>query len=125
LESDKVDGVTIYIRPGYKFSYEGGTINLTATKTGPYADYVMIVASDFDLTKPPEDCKIDGNTANSFTGTIYAPYCNVTINGGSEDTSYNAQIIAYEVKLNGNNVINFTYNPNVTRWNEPKVGLMR
>jgi Flp pilus assembly protein TadG len=116
------DNVTIYIRPGYKFSYEGGTINLSATESGPYADYVMIVATDF--TGAPEACKIDGNAANSFTGTILAPYCNVTINGGSTDTSYNAQIIAYEVKLNGNNTINFTYDPDVNRWKEPKVGLM-
>lgn len=115
--------VTIYIRPGYKFSYEGGTIDLSATTTGPYAGYVMIVGTNFEGA--PEDCKIDGNTSNSFTGTIFAPYCNITINGGSADTSYNAQIIAYEVKLNGNNTINFTYDPDVNRWSQPKVGLMR
>ena len=50
---------------------------------------------------------------------------NLTINGASGDTSYNAQIIAYEVKIDGNSNINFTYNPDVNRWNEPKVGLMR
>jgi len=115
--------VTIYIRPGYKFSFEGGTIQLSATESGPYAGYVIIVASDF--TGSPEACKIDGNTNNSFTGTIFAPYCSITINGASGDTSYNAQIIAYEVKLNGNNTINFTYDPDDTRWNEPKIGLMR
>lgn len=115
--------VTIYIRPGYKFSYEGGTIDLSATRTGPYAGYVMIVATDF--TGSPEDCKIDGNTSNSFTGTIFAPYCNLTINGGSADTSYNAQIVAFEVKLSGNNVINFSYDPDVNRWTKPQVGLMR
>lgn len=117
------ENVTIYIRPGYKFSYEGGTIDISATTTGPYAGYVMIVATDF--TGSPEDCKIDGNTSNNFTGTIFAPYCNVTINGGSADTSYNAQIVAYEVKLNGNNTINFTYDPDDNRWNRPQVGLMR
>ena len=117
------DDVTIYIRPGYKFSYEGGTIDLSASDDGPYAGYVMIVATTFEGA--PEDCKIDGNTQNNFTGTIFAPYCNLTINGGSEDTSYNAQIVAYEVILSGDSVINFTYNPDVNRWNEPKVGLMR
>lgn len=115
--------VTIYIRPGYKFSYEGGTIDLSASDDGPYKNFVMIVATDF--TGAPEDCKIDGNTTNSFTGTIFAPYCNITINGGSADTSYNAQIVAYEVKLNGNNTINFNYDPSVNRWNEPQMGLMR
>lgn len=115
--------VTIYIRPGYKFSYEGGTIDLSASTTGPYAGYVMIVATDF--TGSPEECKIDGNTSNNFTGTIFAPYCNITINGGSADTSYNAQVIAYEVKLNGNNTITFSYDPDVNRWNKPQVGLMR
>ena len=120
--------VTIYIRPGYKFSYEGGTIDISATTSGPYAGYVMIVAfnpADYEAGIPPEDCKIDGNTSNAFTGTIFAPYCELTINGASADTSYNAQIIAYEVKLNGNNTINFTYDPDVNRWNKPQVGLMR
>ncbi len=117
------DDVMIYIRPGYKFSYEGGTIDLSGRESGDYAGYVIIVASDF--TGSPEECKIDGNTSNTFSGTIFAPYCNITINGGSADTSYNAQIIAYEVKLNGNNTINFTYDPGVNRWKEPQVGLMR
>ena len=117
------DDVTIYIRPGYKFSYEGGTIDLSASDDGPYAGYLMIVASTFEGA--PEDCKIVGNTANNFTGTIFAPYCNVTVSGDTADTSYNAQIVAYEVKLTGNNTINFTYDPNVNRWNEPRVGLMR
>ncbi|HSL28864.1 MAG TPA: Tad domain-containing protein [Anaerolineales bacterium] len=117
------DDVTIYIRPGYKFSYEGGKIDLSASDDGPYAGYLMIVASTFEGA--PEDCKINGNVENSFTGTIFAPYCNVDINGGSEETSYNAQIIAYEVSLSGNSAINFTYDPDVNRWNEPRVGLMR
>lgn len=115
--------LTIYIRAGYGFSIEGGEINLSATKEGPYAGYLMIVDSNF--TGSPVNCKIDGNAENSFSGTIYAPYCNLTINGASNDTSYNAQIIAYEVKLNGNNTINFTYSPDVNRYSEPKVGMMR
>ena len=115
--------ITIYIRNGYKFSFEGGTIDLSATESGPYAGYLIIVDTDF--TGSPEACKIDGNVNNTFTGTIFAPYCNLTINGASGDTSYNAQIIAYEVKIDGNSNINFTYNPDVNRWNEPKVGLMR
>jgi hypothetical protein len=100
-----------------------GGIQLSATEAGPYAGYLIIVDTDF--TGSPEACKIDGNVNNTFTGTIFAPYCNVTINGASGDTSYNAQIIADEVKLNGNNTINFTYDPDLNRWNVPKVGLMR
>ena len=115
--------ITIYIRNGSKFSFEGGVIDISASETGEYAGYLIIVDSDF--TGAPEECKIDGNTNNSFTGTIFAPYCNVTVNGASGNTSYNAQIIAYEVKLNGNNEINFTYSPDVNRYSDPRIGLMR
>lgn len=116
------DNVTIYIRPGYKFSYEGGTIELSATTDpGPYKGFVIIVASDF--TGTPENCKIDGNSYNSFTGTIFAPYCNLTINGGSAATSYNAQIIAYTVKLVGSASIDLYYDKNKTAHEDPEVGL--
>src|SRR5215208_2467492 len=35
--------VTIFIRSGYKFDIQGGRINLTASTSGPYAGYVIIV----------------------------------------------------------------------------------
>jgi hypothetical protein len=115
--------VMIYIRPGYDFSMENGEFHLTAPLTGEYADYLIIVASDF--TGSPETCKIDGNANDSYTGTIYAPYCNLTINGTANSTAYNGQIIGYEVKINGTSNISFTYDKDKNATVKRKVGLMR
>ena len=120
--------VTIFIRAGYAFSLQGGSIQIDAPDTGDYAGYLIIVDATIvgtEFTGSPENCVIDGNSANSFTGTIFAPYCNLTINGTSDPTSYSAQIIAYTVKLNGNAAVNLTYNEGENAKSYPKVGLMR
>ncbi len=115
--------VTLFITQGHKFSFEGGTIDLTAPTEGDYAGYVIIVDSSFSGS--PLDCKIDGNTGNNFTGTIFAPYCNLTINGGSTPTSYNAQIIAYTIKLTGSSTVNLYYDESVNAQSQAELGLMR
>jgi hypothetical protein len=115
--------VMIYIRPGYDFSVENGEFHLTAPTSGEYQGYLIIVASDF--TGSPETCKIDGNANDSYTGTIYAPYCNLTINGAASSTAYNGQIVGYEVKINGTSDISFTYDADANGQTKRKVGLMR
>lgn len=116
--------VTIYIRSGYSFSFSGGTIQLDAPDEGDYAGYVIIVDEN-DWASSPENCKIDGNGENTFIGTIFAPHCNLTVNGTSEDTSYSAQIIAYTVKLNGSAAVNLYYDEGDNAKNYPKIGLMK
>ncbi|MGE5642144.1 MAG: hypothetical protein ACM3Y8_03950, partial [Byssovorax cruenta] len=115
--------VTIYIRNGYAFSLQGGSIQIDAPDTGDYAGYLIIVDSDFSGS--PKNCVIDGNSANIFIGTIFAPYCNLTVNGTSDDTSYNAQLIAYTVKLNGSAAVNLNYVEDQNAKSDPKIGLMR
>lgn len=115
--------VTVFIRDGYKFDITGGEIDLDAPATGPYAGYLIIVDTDFSGS--PENCTISGNGLNSYVGTIFAPYCNVTINGTSDPTSYSAQIVAYTVKLNGNAAVNLYYNAGDQAQSQPKIGLMR
>jgi Flp pilus assembly protein TadG len=115
--------VTIFIRKGFKFDIQGGTIQLDAPSTGPYAGYLIIVDSSF--TGSSLNCSISGNGSNSYIGTIFAPYCNLTINGTSAPTSYSAQVIAYTIKINGSAAVNLTYNESVNAQNQPKIGLMR
>ena len=114
--------VTIYIRAGYDFDIQGGTITLDAPDTGSYAGYLFIVNSDFTGTVP--DCHINGDSSNSYTGTIFAPYCDIIINGGNDTTSYNAQVIGYTVTILGNAHTDLYYNVNDVAENTPKVGLM-
>jgi hypothetical protein len=120
-------GVTIYITDGHGFSIEGGKINLSAPATGDYAGYLFIVETDF--TGSLETCKIDGSPDNSYGGTIFAPYCDLTINGtsgsGTGITNYSTQVIAYNIKLNGTSDITFNYDPDATPEKKPQVGLMK
>lgn len=115
--------VTIYIRPGYDFSIENGEFHLSASTSGEYQGYLMIVATDFSGS--PTDCKINGNANDSYTGTIFAPYCNLTINGTTDSTAYNGQIVGYDVKVNGSSNMSFTYNPDNNAKTKRKVGLMK
>ncbi|HLO17304.1 MAG TPA: pilus assembly protein TadG-related protein [Anaerolineales bacterium] len=119
--------VTIFIRSGYKFDIQGGKITLTAPTTGPYAGYLIIVDSNFSGT--PLNCNINGNSQNTYTGTIFAPYCDMTFNGttesGNPDITYNTQVVAYTIKLDGSSTINFNYNPNYVAQSAPQVGMMR
>jgi len=119
------EDVTLYIRAGYSFDFNGGVIDIDAPDSGPLAGYLIIVEPDY--SGGPEACKIDGNSANVFTGTILAPYCNVTINGGSTPTGFNSQIIGYTIKISGSSTINFTYDAgeNGAQIDPPKIGVAR
>ena len=102
------EDVFIYIKPGGVFDFSGGTITMDAPNEGDYKGYLTYVA-------PPEsgftNCTINGNTTYRFTGTILAPYCNITINGNSDPDGFHSQILGYTVKLNGENSVYIIYVP--------------
>jgi hypothetical protein len=115
--------VTIYIRAGYDFDIQGGTITLDAPDSGDYAGYLLIVNSNFSGTVP--NCMINGDSDNTYTGTIFAPYCDITLNGGNDTTSYTAQVIGYTVTISGNANTALHYDENSSAQSNPKIGLMR
>jgi hypothetical protein len=115
--------VLIYIRDGNTFSIEGGTLTLRGRDAGDYEGYVVIVDSDFSGQSP--NCTINGNASTTFTGTIFAPYCDIEIDGGGKTTSLSAQIIGYTVKVTGSQAVNLTYDEDDSAENTPKIGFMR
>jgi len=124
--------VTIFIRAGYDFAFTGGDIIIDAPDTGDYAGYAIIVEPAYTFTDgvvdpTPYACTINGDVENSYTGTIFAPYCSCTLNGGSEPTGFNAQLLCYDVKINGDSIINFTYDPgeNGEQIDPPKIGITK
>jgi hypothetical protein len=122
--------VTLFLRAGNYFSLTGGVIDIDAPDTGPYAGYLMIVEpyyGDPVLSANPENCTINGDAMNEFTGTILAPYCNITIDGGSEPTGFNSQIIGYTIKLTGSAEVYFTYDSgeNAEKIDPPKTGVVK
>jgi len=121
---DGSSGVTIYIKSGYTFSLSiNKPITLNAPHSGDYANYLIIQAGTYTNIKA---CKIDGGAYLNIEGIIYAPYCNITVNGGSEpNAAINAQLAGWDIKVTGNNIINFNYNPNYVLKVKRKIGLMK
>ena len=76
-------------------------------------------------TGSPGKCLINGGADDYFTGSILAPYCSFTINGGGNPNGFKAQLIAYEVDLSGNNDLTFTYDAGKIAISQPKIGVMR
>jgi hypothetical protein len=117
-------GVTFYIKTGNSFGFNiNSSINLDASNSGPYAGYLVILDGNQNNL---QSCTINGGGNIIMNGTIFTPYCNVTINGNSSSAApFNAQVIGWDVKLNGNNTINFTYDPGDNATNNRRVGLMK
>jgi Flp pilus assembly protein TadG len=121
---DGTSGVTIYITSGHSFSINiNSPILLDASNSGDYEGYLIILDGNQGSI---ETCNINGGGYLDMEGTVFAPYCSITINGDSATQSdFNAQVIGWNIKLNGNNTINFTYNPSENAENKRRVGLMK
>ena len=121
------DDITIWIRAGSGFTINGGIVELMASNDGDYAGYLIIVEPDYSGFVTA--CTLEGNAQNHYVGAIYAPHCDVTVNG-TADTPPNgidSQIIGYNVTINGTSNLTINYNdennPAVT--DPPKTGVAR
>jgi len=129
-------GVTIYIKSNQGFQFEGGEFHLKAQPTGPYANYLFIVETptpppDYvgypDAWGAPAACKINGNTNDEIQGGIYAPYCDIAIDGSAGNIGLDAQVIGWTVKIAGGAGLNFTYDAekNPTDIKPPQIGVAK
>ena len=117
-------GVTIYITAGHSFSINiNSPIWLNASSSGDYAGYLIILDGSQGAIA---NCNINGGSYLDMNGTVFAPYCNVTINGDNTSNSdFNVQLIGWDIKLNGNNTITFTYDPSANAENKRRIGLLK
>jgi hypothetical protein len=123
------DGVFLYIRSGGSFTFNGGSIiNLwgISDASSPYNGFLMYVAPNYS-TGTPSTCKLNGNTDYALNGSIYAPFCDITINGTSNTGSFQSQVIGYTVNMAGTANIVLNYNSgSAAIWNIPmQVGLTK
>ncbi len=118
------DGVTLYIKSGGGFTFNANNpTKLDASTTGDYQGYLIILQGNQSSI---ETCSITGGADIDINGMIFAPYCKITVNGGSDSTAtINAQLIGWHLVINGNNTIQFNYNPANKVKIHRKVGLMR
>jgi hypothetical protein len=129
-------GVFLYFKPGGSFTFNGGSgvqlwgindanVSLDSSLE-KYKGFLMYLAPDY-ASGSPVNCKINGHSGDAFMGTIYAPYCNVTLSGTSDPSGFESQLIGYTVDLTGasNVVLNYIGGNNAT-WNIPlQVGLTK
>ena len=129
-------GVFLYFKSGGSFTFNGGsTVQLwgitqaqvdSDSSLAPYKNFLIYLAPDY-ASGTPTTCTINGNTNDQFIGTIYAPYCNMTLDGTSDPAGFQTQIIAYTVKFAGGANVILNYNDDstpMTSWTIPlQIGL--
>jgi hypothetical protein len=113
------NGVFIYIKPGGGFTMNSSTnvtlwginqASVTANPSlAPYKGYLFYVAPNYSLnpTSLP-NCTINGSSTSQYQGSIYAPYCNLKVNGNSGMT-LNSQLVGYTVDLTGASGVTLNY----------------
>ena len=118
------DGVTLYIKSGGGFTLNSNNPTfLDASTSGDLQGYLMVVEGTH--TDHPT-CSITGGADIDINGLIFAPYCDMTINGGSGTSAeINAQLIVWDIKITGGAEINFNYDPSNQVTIKDKIGLMK
>jgi hypothetical protein len=118
------DGVTLYIKSGGGFKINANNPTyLDASTSGDYQGYLIVLEGNSTSIK---SCEISGGANVDINGAIFAPYCDITVNGGSSSTAtINAQLIGWDLKINGGAGINFNYDPDNAIHIKRRIGLMK
>jgi Tfp pilus assembly protein PilX len=118
------DGVTLYIKSGGGFSINANNPTyLDASTSGDLQGYLMVLEGTHTSI---ESCSISGGADIDINGLIFAPYCDITVNGGSSSTAViNAQLIGWDIAIDGGAGINFNYDPSNQVVIKDKIGLMK
>jgi hypothetical protein len=109
----KLDGTTQSTTSGYK----GMLI---------YVSYVRGSGIAWSPQSSLSAPSFNGNQASVIIGTVYAPTCNIQLNG-TGGNFYQGQMIGYTTSLTGNSTVFMNYNPdkNITIQNNAKVDLAK
>ena len=71
---------------------------------------MVIYVSHQNYTNPGNcDLTLNGTQDSSFSGTIYAPTCHVSLLGGAENVGWSSQLVGYTVEMGGNTDLDITY----------------
>jgi len=128
-------GVLLYFKPGGSFDFSGGQVHIWGINDAnialdptldTYKGFLIYAAPNY-AGGSPVGCTINGNSLNLFVGTIYAPYCKITMNGASGDTGFQSQLIGWEVSFAGGAEIYLNYDgASSPTWPIPlQVGLVK
>jgi hypothetical protein len=110
------NGVTIVMKTG-TFNINGGTVTLTAT-SNPDVDYHNLLF--YAVTSNTSTHTFLGNADGSYQGSILAPTGKVIMGGTSGSEGFKVQIVANEVNVKGDGVLNMKYDDS-TVWRMPSL----
>jgi hypothetical protein len=121
--------IFIYMEDG-DFNLGGNTlVNLSAVQPPnslldpSFNDWAgMLLYVDPNNTNP---ITITGASNTVYTGTIYAPSSQVTLEGGGASIGINAQVIGESVKISGNAELNLTYDESKNFFLPPAIDLVK
>lgn len=120
------DGVTLYIKAGGGFTINSNNPTLLDATTKVSSDYqgYLIILEGSQSSHPT--CTITGGANLYINGTIFAPYCNIKVNGNSTSTApINAQLLGWQLTIDGKAGINFNYDPSNQVKIKRRIGLIR
>lgn len=111
------EGVTMYVINGGVNLSANATITLTAPPQPPPDPAPAIFGMLIYLPLGNSNAvTIQGTSASTFVGTIYAPSADVTLagtstsgSGGTDVTTFYTQVIGYNVMVTGNGQLNINY----------------
>jgi len=107
------DNILIYMSVGGDIRWNGNAhLEISGRNSGDY-EGLLIYISHQDYTSPGNcDATLNGTQSSVFTGTIYAPTCNINLLGGGESTGWKSQLIGYTVEMGGNSNLDMFYDVN-------------
>jgi hypothetical protein len=120
------NGVTLYIKQGGGFRINASSptyLDATSATSSEYKGYLIILEGT-ETSHPT--CLINGGSDIQITGLIFAPYCEITVDGGSgTNAPINAQLIGWHIKITGSALVDFNYNPSNQVKIKRRIGLMK
>jgi len=96
----------IYLKSGALTLNSGGTVNVKAPTTGPYANLLVYMPWDTNTNT----VILDSGSGFNMTGTVLAPHANITLNSAAGATALNSQIIGYTYIFNSGSTFSVNYN---------------
>ena len=120
------NGVTLYIKEGGGFKINASSptyLDATSSTSSAYKGYLVILEGS-ETVHP--NCIVNGGADIQLNGLIFAPYCEITIDGGSGTVApFNAQLIGWHIKITGSAYVNFHYDPDNQVVLKRRLGLMK
>jgi hypothetical protein len=127
--------VLLYFQSGGNITLNGNsTIQLSAKNTGqkgqgayPWDGLLIYVDPRNYVSYPNCNWKLNGTSDSSLVGSLYAPTCDIELNGTAGTETYHSQIVGYTIDLGGTQDLYMVYDSDENYFisNSPFIELSR